>query len=163
MRIGVFDHGWWEGACRALSHQAVALPVAGHETGNAYTADLAGRLEAGTDLTSRLAENAVDLLVDNGGTGLAFVRRDDGGENLDHLHEVRGKVLCSHFIDPLTTALQSLDWTIVWQCLQSQSWVKAVWDRAHAAEHVRDVGEPARGVDGQVRVHAVGQPHPRPP
>ena len=44
MKIGVFDHGWWKTACNALGHQTTVLPVASHPSGNAYAADLGGRV-----------------------------------------------------------------------------------------------------------------------
>lgn len=134
MRLGVFNHGWWKGACEALAHDAVELPVAGSPSGNAYQADLEARMACGAGVATTLGEQPVDLLVDNGGTGLGFVRGAAGGDNLQLAHDSAGKVLCSHFIDPLVTAFQGLAWPVVWQCLQSQTWVKAVWDRAQVAE-----------------------------
>ncbi len=134
MKIGVFEHGWWKGACDKLSHEMVSLPIAQHPSGNAHVADLAGRLQNGTATVARLADQPVDLLVDNGGTGLGFVRGTAGVEDLKLTHEAAGKVLCSHFIDPLSTTFQGLDWQVTWQCLQSRSWVKAVWDHAQVAE-----------------------------
>ena len=41
MKIGVFQHGWWNEACAALSHEVLPLPVAVHPSGNAHAADLA--------------------------------------------------------------------------------------------------------------------------
>lgn len=137
LKIGVFQHGWWEGACRALTHDVVLLPVALPPGGNAYAADLAARVQNGTVVASTLRDQPVDLLLDNGATGLGFVRGSAGGDDLQIAHETSGVVLCSHFIDPLTTVFQGLDWRIAWQCLQSQSWVKAVWDRAQVAELTR--------------------------
>ncbi len=134
MSIGVFSDGWWTGACNALSHEIVELPVAAHPGGNAYTADLASRINNGPAVAEILARQNVDLLVDNGGTGLAFVQDTALQGNLKPIHEAVGKPLCSHFIDPLVTALQGLAWPVIWQCLQSQSWIKAMWDRAQVAE-----------------------------
>ncbi|MCH7596291.1 MAG: FkbM family methyltransferase [Planctomycetes bacterium] len=134
MRIGVFDHGWWKGACEVTSHESVTLPVASHPSGNAYAADLGGRLANGVATAELLANESVDLLIDNGGTGLGFVRNAAGDDDLKLMHESTGKPLLSHFIDPLGTALQGLAWPAIWQCLASTSWVKAVWDRAHVNE-----------------------------
>ncbi len=137
VKIGVFNHGWWKGACEALGHGVTVLPVAGHPSGNAYAADLGGRIANGEGVARILAQTAVDVLLDNGGTGLGFVRKDSADDDLQLAHEVAGKPLCSHFVDPLATALQGLNWHTVWQSLQSRTWVKAVWDRAHAAELAR--------------------------
>jgi hypothetical protein len=134
VNIGVFDNGWWKEACRRLGLGAIDLPVAAHPSGNAYAADLTARLTNGPLVTKRLTDHDVDLLVDNGATGLGFIQADGTGDELRLTHEIAGKLLCSHFIDPITTALQGLPWPVVYQCLQSQSWVKAVWDRAQVAE-----------------------------
>jgi hypothetical protein len=132
VRIGVFDHGWWRPACDALSLDSFLLPVARPPGGNAYAADLNLRISHGTGIAEILSSQPADLLVDNGGAGLSFFRA--GGDRMELVHERARKILCSHFIDPLVTAFQGLDWGVVWQCLQSPLWVKAVWDRAQAAE-----------------------------
>jgi FkbM family methyltransferase len=134
MRIGVFSNGWWDGACRRSGHEPISLPVANHPSGNAYAADLPGRIGNGKRTTELLAQQTVDLLIDNGGTGLGFVPGGQGVANLGLAHELAGKPLVSHFIDPLVTSFQGSDWTAVWQSLQSQSWVKAVWDRGQVTE-----------------------------
>jgi FkbM family methyltransferase len=55
-------------------------------------------------------------------------------DDLRLVHEVVGKPLCSHFIDPVAVAMMGLPWEAAWSCLQSTSWVKAVWDRAQVIE-----------------------------
>ncbi len=134
MKIGVFKYGWWDEACKAVSQEKIDLPIARHADDNAYTADLASRIDHGTATLARLQGKPVDLFLDNGGAGLGFTRGPGGGDDLKIAHEVAGKPLLSHFIDPLTTAFQGLEWQVVWQCLQSQTWFKAVWDRAHVVE-----------------------------
>ncbi len=134
MNIGVFGHGWWEEACERLSHEVVSLPVAEHPSGNAHAADLAGRLQTGTAAVARLADRPVDILVDQGGTGLGFSRGSSGSDDLKLAHDAAGKVLLSHFVAPLPSTFRGLDWQVMWQCLQSSRWGKAVWDRAQATE-----------------------------
>jgi len=136
MKLGVFDHGWWQRACEATSQAATVLPVAHHPENN-YAADLEARIANGTALRDQLAETDIDFLLDNGGTGLAFIRNPPGSSNVDLLHEAIGKPLVSHFIDPLTIALQGLEWPLAFQCLLNPQWAKAVWDRAHATELAR--------------------------
>ncbi len=135
MRIGVFEHGWWRDACTALGLEALHLPIATHESGNAYAADIPSRIENGERVASRLLDQPPDFLLDTGGTGLGFVRNPvQAATDVKLAHETAGRVLVSHFIDPLTTSFQGLDWQTVWQCLRSDAWVKVVWDRAQAAE-----------------------------
>ncbi len=133
MRLGVFDHGWWKPACTEAGHEVIELPVA-HASGNAYAADLSARRQAGAQVLDALRSRGPDFLLDNGGTGLSFLTGQRGEDNVDLLHERLRVPLWSHFIDPIVTSLQGLQWPIVWQCLQSTLWVKALWDRAQAVE-----------------------------
>ncbi len=132
--LGVFQHGWWKGACEAAGLAALELPVASHPSGNAYAADLAARLANGTAVDRTLKGHSPNVCLDNGGTGLAFLPDARGGDRLDLLHERLQTPLISHFIDPLVTAFQGLDWGVVWQCLHSPRWFKAIWDRAQVRE-----------------------------
>ncbi len=95
MKIGVFSHGWWKEACAVLSHDVLELPVAEHPSGNSYAADLAARISSGTATARMLADDPVDLLVDNGGTGFGLVQGTGKEENLKLAHEVAGKQLVS--------------------------------------------------------------------
>lgn len=133
MRLGAFDYGWWVPACRSAGMATTMLPVAPAPGGNAYAADVAARVECAARVRRDIAENPVDLLLDCGGTGLLFAGADNDGE-LRVLHEQLRVPLCSHFIDPLVTALQGLPWPVAWQSLQSASWIKFVWDRVQAME-----------------------------
>lgn len=135
VRIGVFESGWFKGAAQVISLDAVTLPVPAHPNGP-YAADHAARTNSGSELLRLLrdGDGAVDLMVDNGGAGLGFVAGAGGNHDLSLAHELVGKPLFSHFIDPLVTAFTGLAWPVVWQCLQSRSWIKAVWDRAQVDE-----------------------------
>jgi len=116
----------------------VDLPAATSAGGNPYSADVSARLGLGNELGRRLGEERLGRVLDNGGAGLAFVREDGTGAGSVKLaHEHAGALLCSHFIDPLVTAFQGMPWPVVWQCLHSRHWVKAVWDRAQALELAR--------------------------
>lgn len=117
-----------------MHRECVDLPIASHPGGNPHCADVAERLRHGEAIAALLEERRVERLLDISGSGLAFRRRGDGSPDLQLLHESARVLLCSHFIDPLVTAFQGLDWSVVWQSLQSAAWVKAVWDRVHALE-----------------------------
>lgn len=134
MRIGVFEHGWWRKACAASRHEVVDLPIAVHPGENAHRADLASRLAQGEAVRSRLEGAPVDWLLDNSGTGLSFVDPLAPTAEWHLTHEALGVPLCSHFIDPVTTAFQGLDYAALWQSLQSPTWIKAVWDRSQVKE-----------------------------
>ena len=134
MKIGVFGNGWWKEACGARSIDAIEFPTASAADGNQYAADLGARLGSGAGLVHQFQAEPVDFLLDNSGTGLSFVSGVADGSSLKPAHEEVGRVLISHFIDPLVTAFQGLDWSVVWQSLKSTTWIKAVWDTAQVAE-----------------------------
>jgi FkbM family methyltransferase len=134
MQLGVFQHGWWKPAGGRLGHTVIDLPIATHADGNAYAADVAARREVGAAGLGILEDHRAEVLLDNGGTGLGFLTGSQGPDNLDLLHERVRIPLCSHFVDPIVTAFQGLPWPVVWQCLKSTLWVKAVWDRTQAVE-----------------------------
>lgn len=133
MKLGVFNHGWWQRACESTSQEVTVLPVA-HHPENSYAADLDARVANGTALRDQIAKSDIEVLLDNGGTGLSFIRNPPGTNNVDLLHEAVGLPLVSHFIDPLPIALQGLEWPLAFECLLNKQWAKAVWDRAHATE-----------------------------
>lgn len=137
MKLGLFEHGWWLGASNALSNDSISLPVATHTDGNAYSANLEERIANGQEIVHRLQNNPVDLIIDNGGTGLNFLRGPNGPEDIKLAHEAAGKTLVSHFIDPMVTAFQGMHWGVVWQCLNSRNWIKAVWDKSQVTELLR--------------------------
>ena len=133
-RLGIFGQGWWADASRAGGHEVVDLPTATHDNVNPYAADIGARVRAGREAIDHLQGNAVDMLVDNGGVGLAFVPDDANPDRFKPVHEAIDRVWCSHFVDPIVVALQGISWGEAWQCLQSRTWIKAVWDRAQAIE-----------------------------
>lgn len=137
MQIGVVEGGWWQKACEAANLNHVSIPCAAGSAGQPYSADLAARIAWGERAAPQLAEAGVELILDNGGQGLGFVPGAGGQNDLKLLHEYIGAPLVSHFIDPLVTVFQGLTWPTAWQCLQSQTWVKPVWDRAQGIELAR--------------------------
>ena len=141
LSLGVFNNGWWSGAREAARQPASLLPIAQHSSGNAYASTLEARTINGAILHGIFTKHALDPLIDNGGTGLAFVNGAPNIAGLALAHELARRTLISHFIDPIVTALQGLPWEVVWQSLQSELWVKAVWDRAQV-EELRRFGVP---------------------
>ncbi|MCC7292707.1 MAG: glycosyltransferase [Phycisphaerales bacterium] len=134
LSIAVFGGGWWDQAAAKLGAEASLLPIAVPEDGNAYAADVAGRVRVGAEV--QRGGRAVDagFWLDNGGAGLNFVTGPNGENDLHLLHERADKLLVSHFIDPVHVCFQGLPWQVLWLSMASRTWVKAVWDRAHARE-----------------------------
>lgn len=140
--FGLFDCSWWRQAARALGVAPPLAPAASTQPGQPYLADVRSRLIHGEGLREYFASEAAPAWwLDNGGTGLAFASGDRGPADLRLLHEEGGRPLVSHFIDPIPTVFQALPWELVWPVLQSRTWIKLVWDRAHAAE-LRRFGVP---------------------
>lgn len=133
MKFGVLQNGWWKLACEKLGAVVVDLPEANHD-GNAYAAGLEARAERGAACMTEDWLSGCQAMLDNGGTGLWFVLRQGTRDDFGLLHEQAGLPLCSHFIDPMPVALQGLDWPTAWSCLQSRTWLKAVWDRVQMQE-----------------------------
>ncbi|MCO6437070.1 MAG: glycosyltransferase [Phycisphaerae bacterium] len=138
-RIGVLSvgSGWWIDACRAASLDHAIVGDDSLFEGNLYAADLQARVGRGSAIDRQLSQQGVDFLLDCGGAGLTFAANPDRENDYLLLHERCGKRLVSHIIDPLVTTFQGLPWPAVWQCLQSGTWTKAVWDKAQARELLR--------------------------
>lgn len=134
MRLGVFSNGWWSAASAAIGAESIELPIAHAPDGNPHSADLESRITLGSTIVERLQREPVELLLDNSGAGLAFCRTPGADDNVQLAHEVARTLLCSHFIDPITTVFQGLNWEVSWAALRSPNWVKAVWDRAQVEE-----------------------------
>ena len=134
MNIAVVGRGWWHQACGAADVQPVELPPAVYPPANPYSADVAARLAVGAQWRAMLKDSPPDLIIDNGGMGLAFVEGPGGTQDLKLLHETMGATLVSHFVDPLVTVFQGMPFGAVWQCLGAASWIKCVWDHAQAVE-----------------------------
>lgn len=134
MTVALIGDNWWHAACEAAGAPCRILPPPGPVGANPYAADLAVRTAAGSAWGDVLAEGDVAFLLDNGGSGLAFLPAPSPTEQLHLFHERVGVPLASHFIDPLVTVLSGLPWEAAWPSLQSDSWFKFVWDEPQAEE-----------------------------
>ncbi len=132
MRIGLFGSDHWTRACQILNHETVDLHPCGHDNSG-----IANRVATGARVAAAARELGAELLLDVNGDGLSFVPSSHGASAVQLTHDAVGKILCSHLLQPVTKALQHLDWSIACQSLQSPGWVKAVADQAHAVELAR--------------------------
>jgi Glycosyl transferases group 1/DUF based on E. rectale Gene description (DUF3880) len=134
MTIATVGDGWWRTAAETTGQDVTILPAAVDAPANPYTASAAARTAVATRWLESLRATPAEAIVDNGGTGLAFVRSDADPTSITLVHEHVKLPLLSHWIDPLVTVFQGLAWPAVWQCMQSDSWYKFVWDKPQAAE-----------------------------
>ncbi len=137
MSIALVGDNWWKSACESAEEPFIVLPPAGKDEGNPYAADVAARSEVGPKWLDQLAGGDVDLLLDNGGTGLTFVPSLSNSGSTRLMHEAAGLPLASHFIDPLVTASQGVPWSALWNCLASKLWFKFMWDKPQTEELVQ--------------------------
>lgn len=137
MNIAPVGHNWWTAACEAAGGPFEVLPPAVQPPANPYSADIGARSAVAQQWQARLQETDAELLLDNGGTGLAFLPDPGGGAGIKLLHEIAGVPLASHFIDPLVTVFQGLPWAVTWQALRSNTWFKFVWDKPQTEELIR--------------------------
>ena len=133
MKIGLIGDVSLRPALQAAGHALLELAV--HAD-----ADLAGRVQAGTQAAQQLRGAGLDALFDRDGAGLLLVQQ--GGEaRVSLLHEALSVPLVSEFTRPLPVALAALTPEALWQCLASRRWFKLVADAPHA-EELRRLGLP---------------------
>lgn len=137
MTIGVFGQQWWTAAAHAQGLDVVPLPLPVDPPADKHSADAAARLARGNAALQPLSERPVSFLLDDAASGLQFVDDSPAGAaqpSYRLLHERLGVPLVSHLVDPVMTCLQALPPMPRYQSLRSGSWVKLVFDRAHAYE-----------------------------
>ena len=133
-KIAISPPALWASACEALGVGQVALPLPGQPSAGLYAADLKARTRAGRVALDVLQRESVDLIVDTGAAALTFVEGRGGFSDLGLTHERADVPLVSHLIDSIQALKQALPWDVLWSCLGSRRWVKAVADSAHADE-----------------------------
>jgi hypothetical protein len=138
-RIGIVPAPWWEPACKDNGVEPVALPIPGSAGRGLYAADVRSRAQAGELALQILHRDPVELIVDSGATGLTFVEGPGGFSELKLTHERAGVPLISHLTDPIHALTEGLPWDVIWNCLGSRRWLKAVAD-AHHANEMRQFG-----------------------
>ncbi len=144
MSIAIVGDGWWNSASEANSVEYETLPPpvgTAAEPRNPYSANAHERTAAGKKWDTLLSPNRPDAIIDNGAAGLAFVPDPSDPDSVKLFHERIGAPLLSHFIDPVVTVFQSLPFAPAWQCLQSDTWHKFVWDKPQT-EELRAFGVP---------------------
>lgn len=132
MRIAAFQRRRWPAAVQAAGFECVTLPP---PPNSAYFQSNLDDLIAHGRLVRRILErNPVDLIVDAHGDGMLFVDdpRQRGRDALLHHH--LGVPLFSHFSETLRILFRRLDPALLHDMLQSPTWHKGLFVRAHVAE-----------------------------
>ena len=132
LRIAAFRRGWWPEAVAAASHDCILLPALPEAT--CFDATLEQRIEHGRRVYQLLADGPVDLILDMYGDGMLFVDdpRTHGMDAL--LHHALGVPLISHWTETFRILFKEVSPELVQEALQSRTWFKGVFTRAHLAE-----------------------------
>lgn len=135
MQVGVFDQACWQMAgAPASAHETIALP--------SFPAPPAGEhvMQASSAYSERclgvLRDRPVNFLIDDDGKGAHFVIEGRKGNDVRvrMLHEYLGVPLVSHFVDPVWSCMPHLPRPLFYRALMNDSWIKLIFDQAHAYE-----------------------------
>lgn len=121
-------------AVRAAGFDVVVLPRLASED---IHRSLEQRLADGQAVHDFLVENPADLMIDVDTAALTLTRLAPGSPQVRLTAEVVGIPHVSCYIDPVTSTCNQVPWAQHWAMLERGSWIKAVWETAHAQELVR--------------------------
>lgn len=95
------------------------------------------RLSDGVIYRPFLEKHDIELVVDLDASALTLVPSStEGGRMCLTTADLKiPYVAC--YINPVTSTMAQVEWADYWHMLESDSWIKWVWDRAHAEELIR--------------------------
>ncbi len=96
MTIAVVGDGWWRWACKAAGEDHREWPPPVQPPANPYHADAKARMEIGPKWWELFEKDPVDVIVDNGATGLSFIPDPANTSRVKLLHEAVKVPLLSH-------------------------------------------------------------------
>lgn len=132
MRIAAFQRRRWPDAVRAAGYECVTLPAPPNCVH--FESTLEDLIAHGRQVRSILERRPVDFIVDAHGDGMLFVE-DPRGRGLDALlHHHLGVPLFSHFSETLRILFRRIDPVLLHGMLESPTWHKGFFVRAHVAE-----------------------------
>lgn len=92
------------------------------------------RLADGAIVEPFLRRERVDLLLDVDTSALTLSPVPGRPHEVTLTAEICGVPYVTLYIDPITSTMNKVPWAQHWAMLERPSWVKAVWDTAHAEE-----------------------------
>ena len=125
------------------------LTRAVHEAGyQAFLLPNADRLDSNRSMQERVAEgstqraflevNNIDLVIDLNAAAMTFLKNSSG---LQITAAALGIPYVACYLDPVTAAMPPVAWDIQWQILESDAWIKWIWESGHSDE-LRKLGVP---------------------
>lgn len=116
---------------RAAGFDGVLLPTLPDED---IHRGMERRLADGAIIEPFLRRERVDLLLDVDTSALTLSPLPGRGGEVGLTAEICGVPHACLYIDPVTSTMNKVPWAQHWGMLERPSWVKAVWDTAHAEE-----------------------------
>lgn len=95
---------------------------------------LAQRVELGKVHRPFLEENDIDLVVDYNTTALTLVPACNDPGNMALTNADLGIPYVSCYLDPITSTMNQVPWGDHWHLLESNLWIKWIFERAHGEE-----------------------------
>lgn len=92
------------------------------------------RLADGDVYRPFLEAHDIELVVDLDTSALTLSRKEDGSDEVCLTTAKLGIPYVCHFIDPVTATMGQVAWEDRWRLLQCDSWIKWIWESAHADE-----------------------------
>lgn len=92
------------------------------------------RLEDGPVYRAFLEKNDIDLLLDFNTAALTLIAPQAEPDKVMLTNAALGIPYVACYLDPITSTMNQVGWEDHWQLLESDSWIKWVWETAHAEE-----------------------------
>lgn len=124
----------FEPAIRAAGFEPLILPRLPDED---IHRSLEQRLADGEVIHRYLTDHPADLLIDVDTAALTLTRKRPDTNEVWLTSESLGLPYVSCYIDPITSTCNRVPWIQHWAMLEQGSWIKAVWEIAHAQELIR--------------------------
>lgn len=95
------------------------------------------RLQDGAVLRPFFEKNDIELLVDFNTSALTLQPSNQGEGEMALTTALLGIPYVACYLDPVTSTMNRLTWADHWAMLESPTWIKWVWERAHGDELAR--------------------------
>lgn len=95
---------------------------------------LGQRLRDGAVFRPFLEKNDIELVLDFNTEALTLVPAADHPDRVALTTASLGIPYVACYLDPITSVMNEVSWSDQWQLLEERSWIKWIWETAHAEE-----------------------------
>lgn len=120
-----------ERSVREAGYQTFALPDLPNED---FNRSIRQRMQDGPVYRDFLEKNSIDLVVDFNTAALTLLPVDGNPNQAAITTAALGIPHVAAYLDPVTSTMAEVSWMDHWHLLESQQWIKWVWETAHANE-----------------------------